>query len=573
MTGEAAIAENEKLRREIAERDARIASLRDVIASLEGKQAALESSLINHASEIELLKRRLFGPRSERTGTNELQLTLGDLLADEARLQKELDALTKSEADEEPAAAPPASASTDGASGPPESAPPGSLPNGKAKPKGRRDLSASKLPKVVIEFTDPGLAKQGRLIGYEESRQLMRVPGSFKVLVKRTAKYEVPAADGGKTVLGVEMPPTLFPRALLHTSVLAWLAVEKFSLGVPCYRLEQHLECEGERLDRGTMCRGMEELGNTLGATVVHAMFEDARQNCGVLSTDATGGAIQPGSRDGGPKRPCKKGHFFTIVADTDHVLFEYAESHTSDVVAKLFKGFTGFLQSDASSVYDILERGPPDENGSAITLVGCWAHCRRYFFEAAVCKYASGIDGLKRIREIYRADMALGKLPPIERKKRRLEVVAPLVDDFFEWVERMRRNTEGRNLATKAFGYATNQEEELRRFLLDGRLPLDNTRSERSLRKIVVGRKAWLFYGSDIHAQAAAAIFSIIASCRLHRIEPWRYLDELLRLLPQWPSHRYIELAPKNWNATRARLDPSELDGPLGIFFVPPPP
>lgn len=571
VTGEAAIEENEKLRKEVAERDARIASLRDVIASLEGKQAALESSLINHASEIELLKRKLFGPRSERTGTNELQLTLGDLLADEARLQKELDALTKGEADEEPLAAPPASASADGSPEQQGGAPPGSVPNGNTKPKGRRDLSASKLPKVVVEFTDPELAKQGRLIGYEESRQLMREPGGFKVLVKRTAKYEVPAVDGGKTVLGVEMPRTLFPRAILHTSALAWLAVEKFSLGVPCYRLEQHLACEGERLDRATMCRGLEELGNTLGATVVHAMLEDARQNCGVLSTDATGAAIQPGSRDGGPKRPCKKGHFFTIVADADHVLFEYAESHTSNVVANLFKGFTGFLQSDASSVYDILESGPPDENGATVTLVGCWAHCRRYFFEAAVCKYASAIEGLKRIREIYAADMSLSKLPPIERKKRRHEIVAPLVDDFFQWVERMRRNTEGRNLATKAFGYATNQEQELRRILLDGRLPLDNTRSERALRKIVVGRKAWLFYGSDVHAQAAAAIFSIIASCRLHRIEPWRYLDELLRLLPQWPSDRYVELAPKNWNATRARLDPSELSGPLGIFFVPP--
>ena len=99
----------------------------------------------------------------------------------------------------------------------------------------------------------------------------------------------------------------------------------------------------------------------------------------------------------------------------------------------------------------------------------------------------------------------------------------------------------------------------------------LVNTRSERALRTIVVGRKNWMFYGSDVHAQAAAAIFSILASCRLHKLEPWKYLDEVLRLLPYWPASRYIELAPKNWAATRARLDPSELDGPLGIFSIPP--
>jgi transposase len=570
VSGAAHEPEVDRLRKEVAERDARIAALRDVIASLEGKQAALESSLINHASEIELLKRRLFGPRSERTGTSELQLTLGDLLAEDARLQKELDAAIADEPSGALATEPEAAGEK------PEPASPGATDGSerkpRAKPKGRRDLSISKLPKVVLEFTDPALAKKGRLIGFDESRQLMRDPGGFKVLVRRTAKYELPAADGGKTVLGVEVPRTLFPRTILHTSAVAWLAVEKFALGVPHHRLEQHLASEAEPLDRSTMSRAMEELGNVLGATVVHAMLEDARAHCRVLSTDATGAAIQPGARDGGPKRPCNKGHFFTIVADADHVLFHFVPKHTSDAVAELFKGFSGYLQSDASSVYDILDRGPPDANDATITRVGCWAHCRRYFFEAAVCKYPTGVDGLTRIREIYRADMPLADLPPAERKRRRAELVTPLVDDFFGWTARMARAAEGRNLATKALGYAENQEQELRRVLLDGRLPLDNTRSERALRKIVVGRKNWMFYGSELHAQAAAAIFSIIASCRLHRLDPWRYLDELLRLLPNWPARRYIELAPNNWAATRERLDPTELDGPLGIFFVPPP-
>jgi len=584
--------ENERLRAELAERDARIAALREIIASLEGKQAALESSLINYANELELLKRRLFGPRSERTGTHEMQMLLGDVLVEDQHLQKALDDLAKSEPTdaESPPSPPPAAdaaspppppPAADAANPPPEApAPPSSnapasgdeTKPDRPKPKGRRDLSVSKLPKVVVEFTDPELAKKGRLIGWDESRQLIRDPGGFKVLVKKTAKYELPATGGGTTVLGVATPRTLFPRTLLHTSVFAWLAVEKFALGVPHHRLEKYLECEGEPLDRGTMCRAMEDLGNTLGATVVHAMFEDARTHCSVLSTDATGASIQPGSRDGGPKQPCKKGHFFTIVADTDHVLFHYVERHTSDAVAELFKGFTGYLQSDASSVYDILERGPPDPNDATVTLVGCWAHCRRYFFDAAVCKYPSGVEGLKRIREIYRADMAHAHLPPIDRKRKRLESVMPLVDDFFAWVGRAARENHGRNLGTKALGYARNQEEELRRVFLDGRLPLDNTRSERALRTIVVGRKAWMFYGSDVHAQAAAAIFSILASCRLHKLEPWKYLDELLRLLPHWPAHRYIELAPKNWAATRARLDSTELTGPLGIFFVPPP-
>jgi hypothetical protein len=103
-----------------------------------------------------------------------------------------------------------------------------------------------------------------------------------------------------------------------------------------------------------------------------------------------------------------------------------------------------------------------------------------------------------------------------------------------------------------------------------DPRLPLDNTRSERSLRKIVVGRKNWMFYGSDGHAESAAALFTLIASCRLHSLDPEQYLDEVLRVLPYWPKERHLELAPKFWAATRSKLDPIELDTPLCSFTIP---
>jgi transposase len=133
-----------------------------------------------------------------------------------------------------------------------------------------------------------------------------------------------------------------------------------------------------------------------------------------------------------------------------------------------------------------------------------------------------------------------------------------------------VRFEQQGRNLATKALGYAFNQEHELRRVLVDGRLPLDNTRAERSLRKVVVGRKNWMFYGSDTHAEGAAAIFSLVASCRLHGIDPQEYLDEVMRVLPYWPKERYLELAPKFWTSTRAKLDPIEFEAWLCPFTVP---
>lgn len=298
------------LRRELAAAGELVAQLRMLIASLEGRNAALQSTLVNHAHEIELLKRELYGPRSERSGTEPLgQMLLGDLLADRAVLQKKLDELR----------------AADGAqAGKPQDAN-DEEPKKKErkKPTGRRDLSVSTLPQVVVDLTDPALAARGKLIDYEVSRQLAYRRGSFYVVVRRTAKYEVPAPEA-KTVLSVPSPKTVLSTSILHTSLIAWIAVQKFVLGVSHYRLEQQLEAEGVPLARSVMSRNIEEIGSALGATVVHAMFEDARANCRVLSTDATGAAIQSDARHGGPKRPCKKGHFFTVVADRDHVLFEH---------------------------------------------------------------------------------------------------------------------------------------------------------------------------------------------------------------------------------------------------------
>jgi transposase len=535
---------------------AELVGLKSHVTEGQTQIASLRETVLNLTHENELLKRRIYGNKTERTQTSELQLALGNLLDDEKRLQKQLN----------DAVAAARTAGGDGNGASPDS------PKAKPAPKGRRDLSVSNLPRFLLEICDEQLEQTGKRIGFDESYQLMYRRGGFWVLVKRTAKYEVAGKDG-TTVLGVESPKTLFPRGLLHSSVVAHLLVQKFALGVPFNRLEQHLADQGLELDRSTMCRYADEAGGTLGATIVHVMWQHALSTAFVISTDATSGMIQPEKGQDNLRQACKKGHFFTAVADCDHVLFAYTEKHTQDFVKKLFGAFKGYLQSDASNVYDILERGPPSDVDAedVVKLVGCWTHCRRYFFEAAICKYPIGLQGLMRIRAIYAIDDSFRKLPPIKRKTMRDEHVRPLMDGFFEWAKQARGEAHGRNLATKALGYALNQEAELRRVLADPRLPLDNTRSERSLRKIVVGRKNWMFYGSDSHAESAAAIFTIIATCRLHSIDPQQYLDEVLRVLPSWPRERYLELAPNNWTATRAKLDPDELDAPLCSFTIPP--
>jgi hypothetical protein len=365
---------------------------------------------------------------------------------------------------------------------------------------------------------------------------------------------------------------------MLAPSMIAHILIAKYMMGLPFYRLEQKLAFDGACIDRGTMCRYAEDAGATLGAIVLAAR-DEAFLTAFCLSTDATGISIQPTRLDDGTRQPCRKGHFFVVLADRDHVFFEYQPKHTGAAVSEMFKGFSGYIQADAHAIYDALFRGSasPDPDGEASTgppkEVGCWSHARRKFWEAAVCKHRIGVEGLARINAIFMADKPLWKLPPAKRHALRQQHVRPLVDSFFEWAKATSAVTTERGLVATALGYAVRQEAPLRRFLEDGRLRLENNGSERALRPIAVGRKNWLFCGSDDHASAAANLFSLVASCKLHGLDPEAYLADVIRVMPYWHRDRYIELAPKYWARTRARLDPTELARPLGHISVPGPP
>ena len=149
-----------------------------------------------------------------------------------------------------------------------------------------------------------------------------------------------------------------------------------------------------------------------------------------------------------------------------------------------------------------------------------------------------------------------------------------PHVVAFFAFAEEAyERVKHQRGLLRSALGYCVRQKDALMRFLDDGRLEMTNNHSERQLRRVAVGRKAWLFVGSDDHGQATGNLLTLIASARLHKLDPELYLRDVFRVLPHWPRERYLELAPRYWSATRARLDPKELDQELGPLTVPEPP
>jgi transposase len=204
-------------------------------------------------------------------------------------------------------------------------------------------------------------------------------------------------------------------------------------------------------------------------------------------------------------------------------------------------------------------------------TEVGCWYHARRRFWEAAVCKSNVGREGLVRLARIFQLDASWKGQPPSEIKRRREQFLRPHVESFFAWVDQQRPLfKDQRGYTRTALEYANNQRDVLMRFFDDGRLVLTNNGAERAIKSVALGRKAWPFCGSDDHAKSTAALYSLIASARLHKLDPEEYLRCLIRLVPLWPDDRMIELAPLFWARTRDRLDPAQLPAELGPVVIP---
>jgi transposase len=512
--------------------------------------------------ELELMRRRMFVAKAERIDTAQLELEFAEKL-------KVLDQLS-------------GKLEPDG-----EARPPGTPPERrKPKPKGRRDLTQSVLPEERVELVDPTREGHALRIGFEESHRLMWRRGGPVRLVVARVKYrdEAPPPSPERpepqpTIVTADLPDVLLPRSLATPSLVAHIVTDKLADGLPLNRQAERFARLGLGLDRGTMSRWLEDVGMTVGSSVVAAMRKEALATAFCLATDATGVLVQP-VPDGTPRRQaCRRGHYFVQIADRDHVFFEYMPRETSAAVGALFRGFSGYVQADAKSVYDLLfkppDQRPPPQDGEPDLAerheVGCWSHGRRRLWEAAIAKDMIAREGLARIGRIFALERTWKGRPHHEIKGLRNRHLRPHLDAFFVWAaDEYARVVNQRGLLRSALGYVVRQKAALTRFLDDGRLSVDNNASERELRRIATGRKAWLFVGSDDHAQAAGNLLSLIASAKLHGLDPEAYLRDLFRVLAQWPKDRYLELAPRYWAQTRARLFAAELEAELGPLTVP---
>ena len=490
---------------------------------------------------LERLRRQLFGQKADRVDSAQLALAIGEVEERLAKLQA---------ADGE-AESPPAP--------PPEKK--------KARPHGRRRLQDLDLPEERVVIPALGLVEGAQHIGDDVSYRLGWRRASHVRLVVVRPRYVVPTpADKIEetctptTIVNADAPDELVPRGMLSVDVCAKILTDKFCDHLPFHRQEQRFSRLGITLDRTTMCRYAGAF-HELGCVIVDAMADEARRCAAVIATDATGILVQEPDR-------CRRGHFFVLLADKDHVFFRYTNKHNGDAVKRFLGDFGGYLQADACSIYDALYRDP-----AGPTEVGCLAHARRNFVYSVGSDKSRAHVAIAFIDKIFEVDRLAGDIPPSDRLAIRKARAAPVVEALYRWTREQLDSplSEDRSPIARALRYLIRNEHALTRFLQDGRLRLDNNPSELALRSLVVGRRNWLFVGSDEHAEITATIISLVASAKLHRLEPERYLRDLARVMPIWPKSRFLELAPKYWAATRDRLDPAQLDAPLGPLLVPP--
>jgi transposase len=260
-------------------------------------------------------------------------------------------------------------------------------------------------------------------------------------------------------------------------------------------------------------------------------------------------------------------------VGDASHpyLVYLYSPNREGQWPQTFLKGYTGFLQGDAYAGYDALF------TTGTVVEVGCWAHARRKFFEAQKTDPEGALYALGVIRQLYaveREGTEKGNTEELSRAefealrlRLRQEKAVPLLKSFGDWLEKQAALALPKSPLGEAVGYARNQWAALQVYTTAGFLEIDNNAAERALRAVAIGRKNYLFFGSDVGGDTAAVLYTFTQTCQALGVEPWRYLRDVLERLASHPPERLAELLPDEWargqRAVVAAEPPGEVAAP----------
>jgi transposase len=396
-------------------------------------------------------------------------------------------------------------------------------------------------PVEVIAVPNPegvGLTEaEYAVIGEKITYRLAQRPGAYVIL-----KYVRPVINRQETATlsCPPAPPAVLERSFADVSLLVGLLVDKLRYHFPLYRQHQRLADAGIRVSRATLTQWVQRTAALL-EPLYHALLSSILQSK-VLAMDET--PIKAG-RQG--KGNLHTGYFWPIYGDQDELAFPFAASRAQTVVREALGGFCGILLTDGYTIY---ERYAQTING--LVHAQCWAHCRRQFVEAASAEPTLVAHALEDIGALYghEAKLRTQALSPTEQLADRGEYAKPLVETFFAWLDRTRREQIllPTNPFTKAAHYALEREAALRVFLAYPNVPLDTNHLEREIRAIAMGRKAWLFCWTAVGARYVGSVQSLIALCRLQDVDPYVYLVDVLQRIDTHPAFDVHLLPPRLW-------------------------
>jgi len=417
----------------------------------------------------------------------------------------------------------------------------------RADHKGRNPLPMD-LPREVIEIdptdeekTCPVCHKEKQRIGSEETEKLEYIPASF--YVKKYVRYKYACKECESHISIGQLPPMAIDKGIAGEGLLAHVITSKYCDHNPLNRLEGILKRHGVDINVSTMCDWVGKSADLLEPLVkrMHAKILQSPK----INTDDTPIPVKSKKRRGSTYN----GYLWVYVDKEHNVVFDFTPTRSRDGPVKFLGKYSGYVQADAYSGYDEFFRK------SDATEVGCHAHARRKF------DYSLDTDPVRAARLL----VLWGRLYDIERKAKdenysseqlleaRQKEAKPILAEIKTVLDEYKNQVLPKSPIGKAITYSLNQWEALNRYVDDPMLEIDNNLSERILRMVVIGRKNYMFAGSEAGAWRAAIIYSLVASCKLHDIDPFRYFRDVLARVSTHPADKIDELLPSEWKKLNA--------------------
>jgi len=381
-------------------------------------------------------------------------------------------------------------------------------------------------------------------IGCEKSERFEYIPAKIIRHELVRPKLACPCGQGGVSI--APLPPQLIEQGQAAASLVAHVILSKYDDHLPLYRQQQQFLRLGVNFARQTLCDWVDKAAQWL-QPIVREMNRELLAG-DYLQVDETPVRVMD------PEMPgkCATGWLWVKGVPGGDVVFEFHPGRGQQYARQLVGSFKGYLQRDGYSAYGALARAD-----AGLLPVGCWAHARRKFLEAAELDCAEAMDLLSEIRKLYLIERHARDecLKPELRWKLRQELAKPVLEALWPRMEALRERQLPQSPLGKAIRYTLGEWPALMRYLEDGRLELDNNLTENAIRPSAVGKKNWLFIGHPEAGWRSAVIYSVIVSCRRRGIDPWQYLSDVLKRLPSMKQSELGSILPARWKAADSNL------------------